>query len=172
LDTSGRQSRRKNQPLRHEDAILYGVRAILLSLAVSGCSVAFVNGPPANHRQMPAFSCTEMRIAPILDLVFAGVEGINLGGALAVSDDRWNSTFNNSPPFSRQTAIAVYSTIIGLALLDLYYGYTRTAECREARAELAARTPATPAGVPLGIGTWPPPPITPPVIPAPLGGPD
>ena len=48
------------------------MRRIVLALALlSGCSFVFVSGPPAHHEQLPYVSCTESRVAPVLDTIFA-----------------------------------------------------------------------------------------------------
>jgi hypothetical protein len=143
-----------------------GMRAIALTLAISvtGCSFAFVSGPPANHRQLPAFSCTESRVVPVLDTIWTVLQTTNLIAAAASSDQQWSDLFNGNPPLSRGAAIPLYAVVAALGAAGMYYGYTRTSECREAKEEVAGRA-AQPMPNGAAPGTWPPPgaaPVAPP----------
>jgi hypothetical protein len=107
--------------------------AALLTVS-AGCSFAFVDGPPANHRKLPFFSCTSSNTLPIVDLV--------VGGALAASSagmfDGSNTTTENT------TAIAVAVGEAALFAASAVYGFSKTSACKEANAELMARLPPTP----------------------------
>ena len=46
--------------------------AVGLGFVLAGCSFVFVSGPPANHREVPAFECSTSRVVPILDTVWTG----------------------------------------------------------------------------------------------------
>src|SRR6185312_8095791 len=81
-------------------------------LSVSGCSFAFVSGPPANHAQLAYFDCTSSRLAPVLDSVLTGLmilDEISLG---ASSDQQWADANSckagdaNCPAISRHGAMA------------------------------------------------------------------
>jgi len=48
----------------------------MVSVAAAGCSFAFVNGPPDNHRQRPEFQCTETYAPPVVDTTLAVVGGV------------------------------------------------------------------------------------------------
>jgi len=37
---------------------------VLFTVLLSGCSFVLVSGPPANHRELPAFDCTTSRLGP------------------------------------------------------------------------------------------------------------
>jgi hypothetical protein len=143
--------------------------ALTLAVTVTGCSFAFVSGPPAQYRQMPAFSCSESRLVPVLDTVWTVLESANLILAVSKSDQGWSDTFNGSPPFSRSTAIPLYAVLAALGGAGMYYGFSRTGECRDAKAETISRSmqPINPAPQ----GTWPPPGLAPvappPAAPAP-----
>src|SRR5450432_1275565 len=113
--------------------------ALTLAVTVTGCSFAFVSGPPAQYRQMPAFSCTESRLVPVLDTVWTVLQTGNLILAASKSDQGWSDTFNGNPPFSRSTAIPIYAVLAALGGAGMYYGYSRTAECRDAKAEMIGR---------------------------------
>lgn len=134
------------------------MRAIALTLAISvtGCSFAFVSGPPSNHRELPAFDCSESRVVPILDTIWTGLQALNLITAAVSSDKTWNDTFNGNPPLSRQSAIPLYAVLAGLGAAGMYYGYSRTGACRDAKAEAAGRA-AQPMPNGAAPGTWPPP---------------
>ena len=132
------------------------MRTIALALAVSvtGCSFAFVSGPPAQYRQMPAFECTESRLVPALDTVWTALQTGNFILSAARTDQSWNNQFNGNPPFSRTASLPIYAVLAALGGAGMYFGFTRTSECREAKAEMMTRSmqPITPAGQ----GTWPP----------------
>ena len=106
------------------------------------------------------FECTSSRLGPILDTVWTVLMTANLAVAAGSSKQDWEDNFDGDPPFSRNVAIPVY---IGAALLGgagMYFGYTRTSACRDAKNDLAIRQmqnrgPAAPP--PPGVGTWPPP---------------
>jgi hypothetical protein len=115
----------------------------------------FVSGPPANYRELPAFSCDESRVVPVLDTIWTVLQTGNLILAASKSDQGWSDTFSGNPPFSRSTAIPLYAIVAALGGAGMYFGFTRTSACREAKAESRAMQPL-PMGAP-GPGTWPPP---------------
>jgi hypothetical protein len=128
------------------------MRRIVLALALlSGCSFVFVSGPPAHHEQLPYFSCSESRIAPVLDTIFAVLQGANFLLAASVSDERWADNYDGDPPIARSTAIPLYAIGALLGVGGAYYGFSRTAACRDAK-ELAL-TRAQRNGPPQA---WPP----------------
>jgi hypothetical protein len=49
--------------------------------SLSGCSFAFVSGPPPRHEELPAFDCTESRVAPVLDTLFTVLQVANFAVA-------------------------------------------------------------------------------------------
>jgi hypothetical protein len=150
-----------------------GMRAIALTLAISvtGCSFAFVSGPPADHRQLPAFSCSESRVVPVLDTIWTALQTTNLITAAVSSDKSWNDLYGGNAPLSRGAAIPLYAVFVALGAAGMYYGYTRTSECREAKAEAAGRA-MQPMPNGAAPGTWPPPGAAPaPVAPPPAAEP-
>lgn len=112
------------------------MRWIVLGMAMwlSGCSFVFVSGPPSHHQELPSFTCTESRVAPVLDTVFAVLGGANFVFAAAVDDQKWADNYDGKPPFARSTAIPVYAVGTLLAVGSAYYGFKNTGECREALA--------------------------------------
>jgi hypothetical protein len=148
------------------------MRSIALGMAMwlSGCSFVFVSGPPPHHEELPAFACTESRVAPVLDTVFALLEGANFVFAAAVDDQKWSDNFNGNPPFSRSTAIPLYAAVTLLAAGSAYYGFSNTGECREAKVQAMNR--AQNGGAPSPYAPPPAPsPYAPPPAPSPYAPP-
>jgi hypothetical protein len=134
------------------------LRTAVLLVMLSGCSFVLVSGPPDNHQQLPAFDCTTSRLGPGLDTVWSILQVLNFATAAASTDDDWNDNFGGDPPFSRSTAMPVYGVLAGLGIAGMYYGFSRTGECRSAKAALANRTRGGGGyGQQPGVGTWPPP---------------
>jgi hypothetical protein len=102
------------------------------SLVLGGCSFVFVKGPPANHEQLPAVTCTESWIVPGLDTAFTAIQVISL--AYAASASEWNENF-----LSRTGSIVLYAGLAALGGAGMYYGFTRTKRCRAAKAQSRMR---------------------------------
>jgi hypothetical protein len=118
--------------MRHR---LFRSAALILVLpAVSGCSLAFVHGPPDNHRELTSFECTESRTRPILDFILAGSSFLAAGGDP-------NQYGYNDPSFETQNTF----NILGALLYGISgaVGISRVNECRRAKQELRARLEAT-----------------------------
>jgi hypothetical protein len=105
------------------------VRRLALLALVTGCSLAFVEGPRSTTR--PG-DCTESNTLPIVDAVLgAGALGmgvLGVGGAIACSS-------STSPGCS--TAVAVTLAVPGVILavvegISSVTGFARTARCRAA----------------------------------------
>ena len=127
------------------------VATLILTSATGGCSFAFVNGPPPNHRQLPFFDCTASNTLPTLDLV-AGA--LSLLDAVAAGTDGSGSTATGSGKADLIT-FAVGAALLGASAA---YGYKKTGECRDAETQLMLRTPPTPT---LAPGYPPPVPFDP-----------
>lgn len=84
---------------------------LCLALTASGCSFAFVDGPPENHRQMPMFECTTSRVVPVLDVIWTVLQAGNLAVAASSTDEEWE---NRDMPISRSSSMPLY---VGLAAL-------------------------------------------------------
>ena len=142
------------------------VIAVGMSFVMTGCSFALVSGPPVNHRQLPAFECTTSRVGPILDTVWTALQVLNLGLTLSYDESEWNDAYAGDPPFGRKTGIGLYTAFAALGAAGMWFGYTRTGACRNAKLELAGRAgrPMTPGGA---MPTWPPPSTAPTPAPAP-----
>jgi len=107
---------------------------------------------------------------PVLDTIWTGLQTLNFVAAVASSDQKWSDLYNGNPPISRGAAIPLYAVLAGLGAAGMYYGYTRTSECREAKAEAAGRA-MQPMPNGAGPGTWPPPAAPAPVAPPPAAEP-
>jgi hypothetical protein len=139
------------------------VAAFLSAQLLGGCSFALVSGPPANHRELPVVDCTTSRVGPVLDTIWTALETLNFALAVSKSEQEWNDSYNGDPPISHGVAVPLYAALAALGGAGMYYGYTRTAACRSAKAELMIRAsggqqPGPGAWPPApGPGTWPPP---------------
>lgn len=98
-----------------------------------------MTGPPANHADIPYFECTSSRLVPVLDTLFTGLQAVNLGVLLATSDEKWEEAFEGDAPIGRAPAIGMYSVLVALGAASMYYGFTRTSRCAEAKAEMMRR---------------------------------
>lgn len=109
--------------------------ALAAALApASGCSLLFVTGPPADHRQLTYFNCTSNPVLPIVDTaVAAWMTGIFINAAMQSEIDYVDKGYSRSEDMT-------YSAIVGgVALTSALVGYIRVSECRTAQDELALR---------------------------------
>jgi hypothetical protein len=105
-----------------------------LSVLASGCSFAFVNGPPPGHQSLEDFSCTEGMTLPAIDAIWAGVGGVTMVGGLTADP--------NSGSGDAFKAIAITVGVGSLAVwgVSALVGFGRVDSCRTARSELALRS--------------------------------
>jgi hypothetical protein len=125
----------------------------LLAVSATGCSFAFVDGPPAAHRQLPYFVCTQSNVLPTIDLALGGLAAIQ-----AVSQYPSSSSSTSYSTGSKEEAyIAAGEAAIFAA--SAIYGYSKTASCREATGEMIKRMPPAPAFAPAPAAPYgyPPP---------------
>jgi len=101
----------------------------LAGLASGGCSLLFVDGPPANHQSLPYFDCSSSRLAPVTDLVLAGLEGI--GTFAAYSDG--NGLRSDSD-------VIVPALVAALFAASGVVGLQRVSRCDEAKSLLMMRS--------------------------------
>jgi len=129
--------------------------ACLVALGwLSGCSFAFVHGPPPNHERLPSVDCTTSNVLPVLDAVFAGIAAADAVGA-ATGAPEFRS------PKSEAFAFAAEAVLVGASA---GYGFTKTSQCRQAQelaAKRAASQPAMPAFAPAPRVPAAPPPVDP-----------
>ncbi|HEY6174272.1 MAG TPA: hypothetical protein VIX73_07500 [Kofleriaceae bacterium] len=100
---------------------LIGATILAITLQ-AGCSFLFVKGPPATHAEMPTFECSDSNAWPVLDAIWAGLNG--LGAATAVSD-------NMNPNQGQIEAVGVaWLVVSGISAI---YGFGKVSECNEAK---------------------------------------
>lgn len=104
---------------------------MVMALSLSGCSFVFVRPPPPDNEPRER-GCTESRAAPVLDAIFAALQGANLVYAVASSDAEWANTFGGDPPLSRGAAVPLYALATAVGTFGAYYGFHNTGVCREA----------------------------------------
>ena len=101
----------------------------LLLFATTGCSLAFVKGPPTGHQEMTEFTCTDHYFVPI----FEGVFGALLLYAGLGSDDEEGLQIGSE---------ALWPTG-ALMLTDAAVGALKVNKCRDALEELRHRGPSS-----------------------------
>jgi len=101
-----------------------------LALTLGGCSIAFTHGPPPGHEKLPEFNCTTSNVGPVLDLVVGTVVLINVVAAVTEQND-----------YETLNAPAVAGGFVGAAVFGslAVVGFDKTAKCRSAKQQLAAR---------------------------------
>ena len=128
-----RCSRQRGHGARDGTAIW---RALLLGGALAcepGCSVVFVDGPPANHPELAHVECTTSRALPIVDTVIAGAYG--LAGASTATE---RAPGGPSPAYRSVPMLAMAAAVGASAV----HGYAKTTDCRAARRQWKARLTA------------------------------
>jgi hypothetical protein len=134
--------------------------ASILVLALTGCSFAFVSGPPENHAQLSYFDCTSSRVVPVLDTILTGLMIANVITFAAESDadlaKNQGCTLgeSNCPVLSRKSGMLIDGAIGLAGAAGMVYGFTKTGDCRRAKNEQALRQPPQ---QPYTPGSWPPP---------------
>jgi hypothetical protein len=84
LPDGARAQERGGMVIRHS-VIWFTVVSLLLVSLPSGCSFLFVKGPPAHHAQLQSFDCSESNALPVLDVIWAGLNGIGAASAGGVT---------------------------------------------------------------------------------------
>jgi hypothetical protein len=107
-----------------------------LSTAFGGCSFAFVNGPPPNHRTSAFFGCTSSNGVPMLDTAAATVGLLD-----AVAFATGSGSDSNTTTGSRSGNAIAAGAVAAIFAASAAYGYKKTLECREAEVDLLRRTP-------------------------------
>ena len=128
----------------------------LLGYQLGGCSYIFSEGPPPDYRGQRDFDCSGYA-APVLDTVWAALNGIGALSAGGTSDEAWART---SHPASKSTTVASGLSWLLISGTSAIYGYTKANECSEAHKEMDR--PITSSRPP-----WPLPDRTKPPLPAP-----
>ena len=108
------------------------VSALLGLAASSGCSYAFVEGPPPPSANAGLVRCTTGMWAPVLDSAVAGLQSVRLLLAANASDADYD--------YDQATLSRDWDLGIGIAMLTVFgssavFGYLRVTECRAAKDE-------------------------------------
>jgi hypothetical protein len=105
-------------------ATMIGALALLAGSA-SGCSLAFVEGPPRDHASRHYFDCTSSFLAPTGDAV---VGGLMLIGMLS-----------DGASAQESNGVVEGTIAVTAALASATYGYVQATRCRDAKGALAER---------------------------------
>jgi hypothetical protein len=96
---------------------------VILALTLqSGCSLLFVKGPPANHTEMATFECSDSNAWPVVDAIWAVLNGI---GAASASNDSMNP--------QQGQIVAVGLAWLALSGFSAIYGFSKVSECGNAK---------------------------------------
>lgn len=105
------------------------VAAIAVASLQSGCSFLFVKGPPANHAELASVECSDSNGWPIVDAIWAGLNG--LGAATAPADKIDSSGMKSSPSHDQVVAVGVsWLVVSGISAI---YGFSKVSACRDAK---------------------------------------
>lgn len=140
---------------------------MLVALPLAGCSFVLSEAPPRDHAQLRYFDCSTSYAPPVIDTVFAGLQGTSALLAARTSAETWR---NERGDASRSATIAGGLVAMGIWGASAIHGYRRVSACRPAREHLMLRmTPhrGPPPGWPPPPTTWPPLPPTWPPLPPP-----
>jgi hypothetical protein len=110
------------------------MKTAVLALAVSGCSFVFVEGPPSNYQHQTDVHCTSNEVFPMLDVVFAGINALDVSMVGShqyhIDDSTTESLF-----------MGVSAGLIAVHIASAIYGFVKTSSCQDAMANLSARSP-------------------------------
>jgi hypothetical protein len=98
-------------------------------LAISGCSLFFVNGPPPDHERRRNLNCTESRTAPVVDVLVAVLEASAVVNALKRDESDYRGE-----RLSRGDVIALESIGMVVYGISSIVGFHSVGKCREAAA--------------------------------------
>lgn len=105
---------------------------MLMSLSFAGCSFLFSKGPPDDYREQGYFDCSG-NAAPVLDTVWAGLNGLGAVIAASSSDASWKQQGQTS---DRSTTVAVGVMWLAVSGASAIYGYHNAAACTDAKEEM------------------------------------
>jgi hypothetical protein len=91
----------------------------------SGCSFLFVGGPPANHAQMATFECTDSNAWPVVDTIWALLNGI--GAVSAATSDQSAQNTQSAQGVSQDQIVAVGVGWLVISGISAISGYSKSA---------------------------------------------
>jgi hypothetical protein len=94
---------------------------IFAAILGTGCSFLFVNGPPRDHERRASFTCTESNAWPVVDAIWAGLNGI---GAASAANDEMNP--------DKDQIIAVGVGWLLVSGISAVYGFGKVSDCKTA----------------------------------------
>jgi hypothetical protein len=98
---------------------------------IAGCSFIFSSAPPPDDQREAYFDCAGYA-EPVIDTIWAGLNGLGALVAAGTSQADWNS----KPEFgSRSVTIASGLIWLGLSGASAIYGYSNAQKCSEAKDE-------------------------------------
>lgn len=100
----------------------------------TACGFLLTKGPPNDYESMNYFSCSEGKVGPTLDLIWAG---LNFAGAAVASSD--NSSSSSLSTSQIRTIGVTEGLLWGVSGI---VGYGKVSRCREAKQDLADRQPS------------------------------
>ena len=116
----------------------------VLSLTSSACSWVFVNAPPTNHADLDFFTCTQSKLAPVLDVGWAGFSALGVTFGLLTSDEELQRDYD----ISKAQLIGFYAPFVVLNSLSARSGFKKVSACKDATASLAARLNSSSSAAP------------------------
>jgi hypothetical protein len=125
-----RYQRKKKDVMRTTNLIAIMMVALLFH---SGCSFLFVKGPPEQHAQMSSFDCSESNAWPVIDTIWAGLNGL---GAISASND---STTPSPGQPSHSQVVAVGVSWLVVSGISAIYGFSKVSTCNDARRQREER---------------------------------
>jgi hypothetical protein len=108
----------------------------ILGSQLAGCSFLFSKGPKSDSDYGTQPSDCSGYALPVLDTVWAGLNGIGAMTAASTSQAEWDSKKEFA---SRSTTIAVGLLWLGISGASAIYGYSNASKCSEAMADTEDR---------------------------------
>jgi hypothetical protein len=124
-----------------KSVVVLSLVVALIAPVSSGCSFVAVSRPPPNHRQLATFDCGGSILPPAADTALTGggvlVTAIGMGLCDLSEDGKVTGC-------RERMALVAVPLFVALPLASAIYGYSAGRECREAKAELMARSYGAP----------------------------
>jgi len=119
----------------HKPPTLLALALGLFGIQSAGCSFMSSYGPPPDYREVQSFDCTGYTF-PVLDTIWAGLNGLGAAIAATSSDADWQKTYGG---VSRSTTIVSGLLWVGISGASAAYGYSKAEACTNARNEMENR---------------------------------